>query len=283
MGSLTDIIGGKNMELNQKIKSWFKSLLRKDTESILVYGLAQDRYDFINSQKHEKAKWQEPLLIDAYNEEIIKSFSGDPGFGQEGLSDRYIFFISLKYHPKNWLKKINSQNRKWPLWKHYYKCTQKNKKFNLLNSCKDLEKAYPEPNNINLSNVLANRVVKNGCKLGIELAKKKGVLKILFVLDNLNIEDVALKQGKYKESITGSELRYIYRNRELLEKQVVFIKNNLVVPAPWKEENNIWRWYDHTRKTKKITDMIDHSKEYCKKNNRSLLEGERPNKLCIDR
>ncbi len=74
-------------------------------------------------------------------------------------------------------------------------------------------------------------------KFGIVHATERGN-RVQFALDDLDQVGAATKADYYKngmpqKSITGSELRFIYRNRGQLRTGVDFIQGGNVVPAPW--------------------------------------------------
>ncbi|MDB0034747.1 hypothetical protein N9E78_00325 [bacterium] len=93
---------------------------------------------------------------------------------------------------------------------------------------------------------------KKGSKLGIKLVLDSPNLKLHFVLDRLNIEDIVNKVKGVEvelrgtgESITASELRYLYRQRELPQfgEKVIFYNKGQVVPAPWVTSPEVWASY----------------------------------------
>ncbi|MEM8370567.1 hypothetical protein Q4R87_18250, partial [Morganella morganii] len=84
---------------------------------------------------------------------------------------------------------------------------------------------------------------KRGSKLGIEIAASGGGNKIHFALDNLNIKEIISKSGMGGQSITASELRYAYRNRERLGGNIHFYKDDNEVDAPWVSNPEQWNTY----------------------------------------
>ncbi len=84
---------------------------------------------------------------------------------------------------------------------------------------------------------------KRGSKLGIEMAASGAGNKIHFVLDDLNIPNIVNKEGPGGQSITASELRYAYRNRERLTGNIYFYKGNVEVGAPWETDAKLWKNY----------------------------------------
>jgi hypothetical protein len=101
--------------------------------------------------------------------------------------------------------------------------------------------------------IVPTELWKKGSKLGIKLVLDSPNSKLHFVLDGLNIEEVVTKLGKgvvegargRGQSITASELRYLYRQRELPQfgEKVIFYKGGQIVPAPWVENPALWTEY----------------------------------------
>lgn len=90
-------------------------------------------------------------------------------------------------------------------------------------------------------------------------------MKIHFVLDVLDIESVVDKVKENLsnpsrpgpgESITASELRYIYRNRERLENNVIFYRNNEKVNAPWVDNKALWNNYKYRSLSRKASRTV---------------------------
>lgn len=83
--------------------------------------------------------------------------------------------------------------------------------------------------------------IRRSCKFGIEyVCGTTGPIKIHFILDTIDLKQVTTK-SKNKEGvlgITGSELRYLYRNWDELKKKnkVLFYLKEYEVPAPWENK-----------------------------------------------
>jgi hypothetical protein len=76
---------------------------------------------------------------------------------------------------------------------------------------------------------------------------------IHFILDELNMQEVIEKRENnfYTppiRSITGSELRWIFRNRHmpLVQKTIQFWLHGQMVIPPWEYDRNAWRAYNPT-------------------------------------
>ncbi|MCC8368355.1 hypothetical protein J8V57_19340 [Xenorhabdus sp. PB61.4] len=69
-------------------------------------------------------------------------------------------------------------------------------------------------------------------------------MHVHFILDGLEMESIVNKSGQFKDSITGKELRWIFRNRQHpnVAARIQFWKNNCPTSAPWRL-NPIWRPY----------------------------------------
>ncbi|AEN67271.1 hypothetical protein Entas_4590 (plasmid) [Enterobacter soli] len=86
---------------------------------------------------------------------------------------------------------------------------------------------------------------KRGSKSGIEIIAQQpsqSHRKIHFILDGLDVAGVV---NKKIESITSSELRYIYRRWDRLNGRIIFYFGGNVCPPPWTSprERDIWSGY----------------------------------------
>ena len=97
---------------------------------------------------------------------------------------------------------------------------------------------------------------KRGSKSGIEMVSQNpasSTRKLHFILDGADMEGVTTKYSeRYGNSITASELRYVYRHWDSLENKVIFYKGNKVTNAPWKDEaskdGKLWEAYKRSSK-----------------------------------
>lgn len=99
---------------------------------------------------------------------------------------------------------------------------------------------------------LENEQLRRKCKAGLEWAISTGK-DVHFVLDDLNLDAVIRKNYKGKNSdtkskgaiknrsITGSELRWLYRNRKTdgVKQHVFFWSEGKPVPAPWEADTSV--------------------------------------------
>jgi hypothetical protein len=84
---------------------------------------------------------------------------------------------------------------------------------------------------------------KRGSKLGIEIIARNNGPHLHFVLDGLEIEPIVNKSAVGGQSVTASELRYAYRNRDRLEGKIHFYRDKQEVSAPWVENAALWSGY----------------------------------------
>lgn len=222
------------------------------TRGDLLYGLNSLRARYINKlfpnakSKHEVP----PLVIDIYNNEIAYAVAREnPDYFQalnEGKQAEAIG-IALKI-PEN-LKDTVSQaitgNYKF-LWEEYFSMSSSSKKFNIEAIYQETSQKYGSGMYHKWNEQLpqgTQLLSKRGSKLGIEIVARSEQVKLHFVLDDINMEQVGQKSILGGNSITASELRYIYRNWERLEGKVHFYRNYLEVEPPWKENSSLWNSY----------------------------------------
>ena len=88
---------------------------------------------------------------------------------------------------------------------------------------------------------LVSRASKSALKT---LTDPQSIRQVHFALDHLNINDVIEKS---EFSVTGSELRWLYRHRSQLAGRVTFYQNQQRVDAPWESNASAWRRYKPSR------------------------------------
>lgn len=202
-------------------------------EIYLLYGLYKSRkksHDVLSTQITDH---NGPIYMDSYNNRLLFDLV---------LSDNnkvYDIPKLLDTRALDWKNYIREDSSSWPLWNNYYRETQKNEKFRFKYLADRVTKESEHLNTTTMNRLAENHFKKNGCKIGIELAKKMPHVYIYFILDDLSI----LKVIKKENSFTGSELRYIYRNRHELNDKIIYIKNGIEVKAPWIENPEIWQAY----------------------------------------
>lgn len=85
---------------------------------------------------------------------------------------------------------------------------------------------------------------KRGSKLGIEMAAQKRNATH-FVVGGIIMDDAVLKKGEGGHSVTASELRYAFRNRERLNGRLLFYERGELTSPPWKSNPALWQVYDN--------------------------------------
>ncbi|MGJ7262046.1 RHS repeat-associated core domain-containing protein [Morganella morganii] len=217
----------------------------------MVYGLAGFRGKYISSALGRPflpdSKDAPASIIDLYNNtvsgqvlmsvdmKILQNFMKSP--------DKY----EKKLSPPADIKDRVQKSRAYPLWDSYFSAGEKNEKFNIHSVYKEVRKnpgstQYHEWHMSGAQSV-PKLLWKRGSKLGIEIAASGGGNKIHFALDNLNIKEIINKSGMGGQSITASELRYAYRNRERLGGNIHFYKDDNEVDAPWVSNPEQWNTY----------------------------------------
>lgn len=92
-----------------------------------------------------------------------------------------------------------------------------------------------------------NARIRRATKLGMDFTVQQGGT-VRFMLDKIDMKAVADKRNFKDEpwkDVTGSELRYLYRNRanKELMKGVQFYEGNAPVAAPWERRPEDWTGY----------------------------------------
>ncbi|WP_459177608.1 RHS repeat domain-containing protein, partial [Ewingella americana] len=105
----------------------------------------------------------------------------------------------------------------------------------------------------------SNEDIRRKCKGGIAWAVENNI-KVHFALDGMDLDKVVLKNfdgkngdreeingSKKNRSITGSELRWVYRHRNdpAVRKMVTFWNDRKNIPAPWEENVSMLETIDN--------------------------------------
>jgi len=239
----------------------------------LVYGLAAFRGSYIISAIGRdflpESKKAPPSIIDIYNNAV--SMAVIDSVSDDALNK---FIASPKKHekeikvPSN-IKSLVQNKKNHPLWDKYFSAGEENQKFNVESIYKEVRK-LPQSSQyhewyISASAIVPKLLWKRGSKLGLEITASGAGNKIHFVLDGLDMASVVSKEGYGGQSITASELRYAYRNKERLGDNILFYKNNETVKAPWETEETLWSTY--TPKNKSKADELQIQKKAPKRSN----------------
>ncbi|MGB3431453.1 RHS repeat-associated core domain-containing protein [Achromobacter sp.] len=217
----------------------------------LVYGLGGFRgeyvYDVTGGTFSMESPTAPPVVIDLYNNtasmitiekvpyDLLKKFIASPR--------KYEKRITI---PPD-IKELAQKKRDYPLWDKYFSVGEENEKFNLASIYKEVRK-LPQSSRyhewyLSVPTFVPKLLWKRGSKLGLEMAASGAGNKIHFVLDGLDMASVVSKEGDGGDSITSSELRYAYRNRERLGENILFYKNKEQVEAPWETDEILWSAY----------------------------------------
>ncbi|MGX1461715.1 insecticidal toxin complex protein TccC [Bacillus thuringiensis] len=240
-------------------------------EGDLIYGLSQKRHPYrVSVLLSGHVSGEIATTIDEYNNVISKNihlFGGNDRL--EGHNTKR-FAENVKVPgPKKLSKAISSSDEHvYPLWEDYFKAGKNNRKFHIpsiyketaVNFGKDFYHNYSIDNKGEYGGHTPMLLWKRGSKLGLSIAASNQRTKIHFVLDGLNIEHVVNKTKRLTnerkgspagpgQSITASELRYIYRNYDKLKGRVTFYEGNeQLSQAPWEHNPKLWGNYKPTNR-----------------------------------
>lgn len=200
--------------------------------NLLVYGLQVPRIHF---------KYEDQVLLKNFTHDSLDDFNIDKY--NNILMDT--IYANLNACPTeksreeffdHWIQYIPEKDRALPLWETYYHVTQTFEKFKLKTIFKKV--MSEEFSKFDCSDI-KQHFLKKGCKIGLELTCLAPNLTITFLLDEIS----DLKVVKKIPGITGSELRYTYRNWERFKHRVIFIENKKFVPSPWEYDPEFWGTY----------------------------------------
>jgi len=257
--SLTDPYGNSPISINHDVK-------RGD----LLYGLTYERNNYMDEIRNNA----HDMFIYKKYYAFGKRWTLKDEFGAIFIDDynyaSYYMLENLKSSSGGNIVDIGKENvhktlqnqpfKGFPLWDSYFKERDKGHKFNML---MNYEKS------ISGNKIFDRPYVKGGSKLGIEIVienlSNKNT-KIHFILDNINMEHVVNKTGgkELGDSVTASELRYAYRNRERLKDNIIFYRNYNEVAPPWKENPSLWLNYvpKSEASTSKVTTRVRRQNMY---------------------
>ena len=224
----------------------------------LIYGLAAERSKYIKSSvallKHQRGG--KALLIDDYNLQVGTSIHILTGLESSNIRNRSILASKPATTTNDFVQKMATAAAvAYPLWESYFNTGKDCSKLNIANIYHEVYSQW-ELTRFHTwrdDNFAPDLFLKRASKLGIEMAARGETNKIHFILDSLDLSSVISKKdsaglfgiGKqYKgTSITASELRYAYRNRERLEGKVLFYNRGKQVEAPWVTDAAAWQKY----------------------------------------
>ncbi|QHI98116.1 toxin [Xylophilus rhododendri] len=223
----------------------------------LVYGVAQERAKYnraIFPAFRLDARDHPPLVIDVYNNAVTGSISeANAQTIGDYFDDPRTLARKLRV-PQNY-QELAMNTRRGPhtfLWDKYFGIGERNRKFNIPALYRETARHYGSDEYHALhvgfgnSGVAPKLLWKRGSKLGIEItASEDSPNHLHFILDGIGMEDVVRKSGGNRQgsSITASELRYVFRNRQRLGDKVHFYRGGEEVNAPWADDPRLWAEY----------------------------------------
>ncbi|MGM0328381.1 hypothetical protein IGI79_000180 [Enterococcus sp. AZ084] len=229
------------------------SAISPSESRLLIYGLRVARIHFNYEDqvllKHFQYKDTNDVHIDKYNDILMESI-----------------FEHIKHCPteesreeffSHWIDYLPEKERYLPLWETYYHVTQTIEKFQLKNIFKEvISEDYTQFDRPEIK----QHFIKKGCKIGLELTLLSQHVTVVFLLDEL----CDLRVVKKVPGITGSELRYLYRNWERFKQRVVFIEKKKFVSPPWESDPEFWATYQPKSKSlaQPEVSMLTEKKEF---------------------
>ncbi|TCT27460.1 RHS repeat-associated protein, partial [Providencia alcalifaciens] len=213
----------------------------------LVYGLSRERAFYLD----DVVGSDHFAVIDYYNNavqfDVFNNHSAMQNLMNSGkkITVKRLAKVQKKMGPDEGMEERVKRANSYPLWDNYFAVGKSNPKFDISYIYNEVNK-YPKKSQYHEwdNNRLVPKLLwKRGSKIGIEMAASGAGNKIHFVLDKLNIDSVVKKEVNEGQSVTASELRYIYRNRERLIGRVHFYKDNIEVEAPWVTNPQLWSLY----------------------------------------
>ena len=215
----------------------------------LIYGMHEQRVKYMNDYKFNEKQYSTGLTIDKYNAELEKKCYGII------LSDAFEIIIDSMREPQksdveienaknllsNNFKELFTKDIKKPLtnpkvqYHHMdtYLSLEENNKYSSANLYK--KHIYNQEGYLYFD----NRFNKMKCKSGLEMAVIDPKVVIHFLLDGIDMDRVIDKI----RGITGSELRFAYRNKERLAGKIFFYEKGKQVAPPWEQDPTLWDNY----------------------------------------
>lgn len=224
----------------------------------LIYGLGPERIKTIQTSRmlDKYSKEKRALLIDDYNAATGISIHMLTKVDSSSIASQKEFMSTQGSQAKLNAFALQSTSQlapQYPLWNSYFTIGKIKPKFNIAGIYNEVQSQWGSTrfHGWRKDNYAPDLLLKRASKLGIEMAAAESGNHIHFLLDNLDIpaiinkkDDKGLFKTTYKgTSITASELRYAYRNRERLEGKIHFYKNKETVAAPWQADPTAWRRY----------------------------------------
>jgi hypothetical protein len=116
-----------------------------------------------------------------------------------------------------------------------------------------------------------NARIRRATKLGTDFTIGGGGT-VHFMLDKVKMEDVVGKRNRTPgwKDVTGSELRYLYRNKDTLGHGVRFYKDGAQAEAPWQAQPELWAKYEPKKTKHHWDDRSDSDVDSMASNNGSV-------------
>jgi hypothetical protein len=102
-----------------------------------------------------------------------------------------------------------------------------------------------------LPGIVSDIAIRRSCKFGIHYFVERNNAQLHYILDGMDVDAIVKKKqytnestGKGKVPICTSEVRYIFRHWERLQKtaRLLFYLNFVTVPAPWDNNRYTGTW-----------------------------------------
>ncbi|PFN47086.1 hypothetical protein COJ75_30085, partial [Bacillus thuringiensis] len=244
-----------------------KNIVDNFKKGDLIYGLAGERHpyrvDVISSLFKDVRPEQLATTIDEYNNitsAMVMKFGDNARYNASNTPD---FAYRVEVPDQKLLKKWISGRKEgsFTLWGDYFKAGKKNVKFHIPSIYKEVaenfgkdfyHQYYIDTGKYGHAPMLLR---KRGSKLGLAMAALNKKTQRHFVLDGIDMGHVVNKtkgtgnSNGPGDSITASELRYVYRNYDKLKGRVIFYRNNEKLDkAPWEENPGLWGAYKPTNR-----------------------------------
>ncbi|MBO1298672.1 MULTISPECIES: hypothetical protein [unclassified Enterococcus] len=244
---------------------------------IFLYGLDDSRKLFFEDEKNNRIDLQgnPPLKEVSIDSAVIDWYNNQLHFYlvRKVLWEELTTIESWRKFEKNLPKLFRIDHKNKPHWQKYYQCMAWNIKNQLSNifykgitaglKTEHFSLFYCNENN---EKQYITQHIDRGCKNGIDMAICYPNVMIYFVLDGLDMHDIAGKnrKKKFESDYTCKELRYIFRHWYELKEKVIFFENKKIVKAPWVDGSYVhaWKTYRESRKeqlSKKLSSMRTQS------------------------
>ena len=146
-------------------------------------------------------------------------------FIQNQLTDATVDVLALNGHPRpKYIKPKKSTVPDVERAKGYQNFLKNHPKFNM-------NRPLPEGDVM----TKAGRAWKRTSKAGLEYQAKQRGGRVHFIIDDLDWDQIATKDAQFGRSVTSSEIRWLYRQRNdpQVTRNVIYWKDGKVSQSPW--------------------------------------------------